>query len=78
MKRDIPRVEQHFPAAAAERWKAWVGNADTLTDLPEEYDWVLDKLQVCQKCQPSTVDSEIPQEILSLREKELEPTRQVS
>ena len=50
---------------------------DKLVDLPEEWEWPLDKVLNSNKIRPSSVDCTVPDNLQALQDKERNPTRQV-
>ena len=77
LRRELPKVDDNFPTEAAKRWRDWVEDSDSLANVPAEYDWPLDALVTATRCYPSAVDQEPSAELLALREKETQPTREV-
>ena len=67
-----------MPLTASEVWKSWLANTESdLLSVPRHYDWPMDKLITVTRTvlAPS---AELPDELLQLREKAIQPSSQVS
>ena len=77
LKRDLNKFQEYTPEEAATFWSQWVTKVDILVDLPEKWEWTLDKILNSNKIRPSSVDCTMPDNLQALQDKERNPTRQV-
>ena len=80
LKRDIPnKYPQNMPQAASEVWKTWLTRVESdLTSVPDNYDWPLDRLKSCTKTAPAPSAAQLPNDLLELREREIQAAPEVS
>ena len=67
-----------MPLKASEEWESWLAKTEfNLSSVPDNYTWPVDKL----KNTPRTVlasNGELPNELLELREEEIQPITKVN
>ena len=82
LKRDIPnKYPQNMPQAASEYWKAWLRDVESkIISVPDNYIWPVDKLKSASRTAPPPPPSaaQLPNDLLELREREIQPTPEVS
>ena len=78
LKRDNSKFRQNLPAAASDAWEEWLDKIDELTFVPDEYDWPVEQLKNAVRAEPAPPAAQLPADLLELREKEIQPTREVS
>ena len=74
----IPRFQQNMPKEAADAWEGWFNRLDGLTYVPETYNWPVEVLKRSTRTEPAPPPAQISPDLLELREKETQQTREVS
>ena len=64
-----------MPLKASEEWESWLAN--TVLLVPDNYTWPVDKLKNTSRTVLAS-NAELPHELLELREKEIQPIREVN
>ena len=73
LKRDIPnKYPRNIPQAESDAWKAWLGDVESELTSVLAY-WPVDKLKTATRTAPPHSD-----DLLELREREIQPTPEVS
>ena len=68
-----------MPQAVSDYWKAWLADAEyEITLVPDHYVWPVDKPKAATRTAPSLSAVQIPNDVLELREREIQPTPEVS
>lgn len=78
LKRDIPKYRQNLPKAASNSWERWLNKIDDLIIVPDDYDWPVQKLKKAVRTEPANLTAHLSADLLELREKEIQPTQEVS
>ena len=77
LERDIPKYQYQMPETQFNTWKQWVAMAKSAT-APDEYDWAIDTLKLTARSEPVQPAEQLAEELLELRDRETQPTREVS
>ncbi|XP_068680383.1 uncharacterized protein [Montipora foliosa] len=79
LKRDIPnKYPQNMPQAASEYWKAWLRDVESkIISVPDNYIWPVDKLKTASRTAPPPSAAQLPDDLLELREREIQPTPEI-
>ena len=77
LRRDISKFRQHYPEQAANSWQNWLDRVHDLVELPDEWEWPVDKLSDADHVRPTAADTTAPEHLTQLRNKELQQTREV-
>ena len=78
LKRGIPKYHLNMPQPASSTWEQCLGKIDGLTFVPESYEWPVTKLKNARRTELAPPSAHLPPDLLELREKEVQPTQEVS
>ena len=80
LKRDIlNKYPQNMPRVASDDWRVWLENVETeIASVPDHYDWPIEKLKAVTRTVPPPSATQLPDNLLELREREIQPTPEVS
>lgn len=80
LKRDIlNKYQQNMPQAASDCWRSWLKNVEReRAGVPDHYDWLVDTLKTAGRIAPPPLAAQISNDLLELREREIQPTQEVS
>ena len=78
LKRDLKKIEEHYPVRVSRAWAQWLQDIEKLLELPNHSQWPLDILKRCTKVQtPAIEDITVPDHLQAMRDKETVETQQV-
>lgn len=79
LKRDIPtKYAKNMPLKASQEQESWLPNTDfNLLSVPDNYTWPVHKLKNASRTVLAS-NAELPNELLELREKEIQPITEVT
>ena len=80
LKRDILiKYHQNMPHSASDYWRTWLENVKReIAAVPDHYVWPVDTLKTAGKTTPPPLAGQIPNDLLELREREIQPAQEVS
>lgn len=80
LKRDIlNKCPQNIPRAASDDWRVWLENVETeIASVPDHYDWPIDKVKAAARTVPPPSATQLPNNLVELREREIQPTPEVT
>ena len=80
LKRDIlSKYQQNMPQAASDCWRSWLENVEReIAAVPDHYNWLVDTLRTAGRTAPPPLAAQILNDLLELREREIQPTQEVS
>ena len=77
LERDMPKYQRNMPEDSFYSWRQWFERVKCATN-PNDYIWAVDTLRLAARCEALPIAEQLPDELLQLRERENQPTREVS
>ena len=79
LKRDIPNKYPQYAQAPSEYWKAWLRDVESkIISVPDNYIWPVDKVKTASRTAPPPSAAQLSGDLLELKEREIQPTPEVS